>query len=254
MLRRLMIGSCLALLLGTSVEAQEDYARTGFYLGVSGATGLFTKLDDQLGNTREQCLPALVDTDPTTPGFELLVPCPAEIEEDVPIKADASLGVHARAGYRFHPRFAAEAHLEYLAGSEIAANTFRWQTDVVKLSALTVTADFKAYLTTGMVQPFAIIGAGWMKTYGEDTRINPAVEFGSDQGNPTNPNTKIPMAAEIDVDDSGFVGRFGGGLDIYVTRNVSLGASASYVVPFGSWDTGLDYNYISIDWGIQYRF
>ena len=247
MLRRLMIGSCLALLLGTSVEAQEDYARPGFYLGVAGATGVFTKLDDQLGYTREHCLPAqdLTGT---------VLPCPDEIEENVPIEADASLGVHARAGYRFHPRFAAEAHLEYLTGSEIAADTFRWQTDVVKLSALTLTADFKAYLSTGMVQPFAIIGAGWMKTYGKDTRIDPQVEFGSDQGNPTNPNTKIPMAREIDVDDSGFVGRFGGGLDIYVTRHVSLGASASYVVPFGSWDTGFDYNYISIDWGIQYRF
>jgi len=253
MLRRLMIGSCLALLLGTSVEAQEDYARTGFYLGVSGATGIFTAFDDQLGVTREQCLPALEDLDGDGE-FDVLNSCPPEIEEDVPINADASLGVNARAGYRFHPRLAAEAHLEYLTGSEIYAETFRWQTDFVKLSALTVTADLKAYLTTGMVQPFAIIGAGWMKTYGKDTRIDPQVEFGSDQGNPTNPNTKIPMAAEIDVDDSGFVGRFGGGLDIYVTRHVSLGASASYVLPFGSWDTGFDYNYISIDWGLQYRF
>ena len=254
MLRRLMIGSCLALLLGTSVGAQEDYARPGFYLGVAGATGLFTKLDDQLGDTREQCLPALAKSNPGVPDFDILHPCPPEIEEDVSIEADASLGVNARAGYRFHPRFAAEAHLEYLSGSEITADTFRWQTDIVKLSALTVTADFKAYLSTGMVQPFAIVGAGWMKTYGKDTRINPAVEFGADQGNPTNPNTKIPMAEEIDVDDSGFVGRFGGGVDIYVTRHVSLGASASYVLPFGSWDTGFDYNYISIDWGLQYRF
>ncbi len=254
MLRRLMIGSCLALLLGTSVEAQEDYARSGFYLGVAGSTGIFTKLDDQLGYTREQCLPALVKSDPQLPYFDILEPCPPEINENVPIKADASLGVHARAGYRFHPRLAADAHIEYLAGSEIAADTFRWQTDIVKMSVLTVTADLKGYLLTGMVQPFLIVGAGWMKTYGKDTRINPAVEFGSDQGNPTNPNTRIPMADEIDVDDSGFVGRFGGGLDIYVTRHVSIGAGASYVLPFGSWDTGFDYDYLSIDWGLQYRF
>jgi outer membrane protein W len=250
-----MIGSCLALLLGTPVEAQEDYARPGFYLGVAGATGVFTKLDDQLGNTREQCLPALVKSDPSLPYFDILHPCPPEIEEDVPIQADASLGVHGRAGYRFHPRFAAEVHLEYLPGSEISADTFRWQTDFVKLSALTLTADFKAYLSTGMVQPFAIIGAGWMRTYGKDTRLDPLQHFGSEQGNPNNPNKRIPMVDEIDVDDSGFVGRFGGGFDIYLTRHVSLGASASYVVPLGgSWDTDFDYNYISIDWGLQYRF
>jgi hypothetical protein len=245
-----MIGSWLALLLGTPVEAQEDYARQGFYLGVAGATGIFTKLDDQLGVTREQCLPALDKSDPSLPDFDVLHPCPDEVEEDVPIEADASLGVHARAGYRFHPRFAAEAHLEYLPGSEIHADTFRFQTDFVKLSALTVTADVKAYLLTGMVQPFAIIGAGWMKTYGKDTRIDPFTEFGQLEA-----GRFLPKAAKIDVDDSGFVGRFGGGLDFYVTQDVSLGASASYVLPFGgSWDTGFDYNYISIDWGIQYRF
>jgi hypothetical protein len=217
MLRRLMIGSWLALLLGTPVEAQEDYGRTGFYLGIAGSTGLYTKLDGQLGYAREQCLPALEDTD-ADGEFDVLNPCPPEIDENVGIDADASLGVHARAGYRFLPRLAAEAHLEYLAGSEI------------------------------------LVGFGWMKTYGEDRRINPQVEFGQDQGNPTNPNTKIPMAEEIDTDDSGFVGRFGGGIDIYVTRNISIGAGASYVLPFGSWDTAYDYNYVSLDWGLQYRF
>jgi opacity protein-like surface antigen len=248
-----MIGSWLALLLGTPVEAQEDYGRTGFYLGIAGSTGLYTKLDGQLGYAREQCLPALEDTD-ADGEFDVLNPCPPEIDENVGIDADASLGVHARAGYRFLPRLAVEAHLEYLAGSEIAADTFRWQTDITKLTALTLTADAKAYLSTGMVQPFALVGFGWMKTYGEDRRINPQVEFGQDQGNPTNPNTKIPMAEEIDTDDSGFVGRFGGGIDIYVTRNISIGAGASYVLPFGSWDTAYDYNYVSLDWGLQYRF
>jgi hypothetical protein len=245
-----MIGSCLALLLGTPVEAQEDYARPGFYLGIAGATGIFTKLDDQLGDTREQCLPALDKSEPGLPYFDVLHPCPDKIEEDVPVQADASLGVHARAGYRFHPRFAAEAHLEYLSGSEIFAETFRWQTDFAKLSALTVTADVKAYLSTGMVQPFAIIGAGWMKTYGKDTRIDPLKTFKTTEG-----DRFLPKAAKLDLDDSGFVGRFGGGLDVYVTQHVSLGASASYVLPFGdSWDSDFDYNYISIDWGIQYRF
>lgn len=240
MLRRLLIGSSLALLLGLPVGAQEDYGRPGFYLGIAGATAVFTKLDDQLGTTREHCFP----TDQ---------PCPPQIEEDVPIEASVSLGVNARAGYRFHPRVAAEAHLEYLSGSEIFAPTFRWRTEFVELTALTLTADVKAYLMTGMIQPFALIGGGWMRTWGEDTRIDPDVEFKSDRQGETNPNASIPIAREIDVDDDGFVGRFGGGLDIYLTQQVSIGAAASYVLPFGSWDT-FDFNYISIDWGLQYRF
>jgi hypothetical protein len=59
----------------------------------------------------------------------------------------------------------------------------------------------------------------------------------------------------VDGDDKegqgGFVGRMGGGLDIYVTKNVVLVTSALYNWPTGSIDS---YGYWSFGAGVQYRF
>ena len=34
---------------------------------------------------------------------------------------DPSLGLHTRAGYRFHPHFAGEAHYEWASGFDVSA-------------------------------------------------------------------------------------------------------------------------------------
>lgn len=242
MLRRMMMGLGSALLLSAPAAGQEDYGQTGFYIGVAGTTALFTKLDDQLGTVAAQ-FPV---GDRKTMSPEELAALP-----QVGIEASPSLGVNARAGYRFLPHFAGEAHLEYLSGSEIAAPTHRFQTDITRLTALTLTGDFKAYLLTGMIQPFALVGAGWMKTWGKDLTFNPADLC---RGDVDNPDCNLLPADPIDTNDNGFVARIGAGVDFFVTRKVSMGAAASYVIPFGSWSTGLDYDYISIDWGLQYHF
>jgi hypothetical protein len=51
--------------------------------------------------------------------------------------------------------------------------------------------------------------------------------------------------------DTAFVMRFGGGIDLYATENVVVSVDADYVLPLGNLDA-LDY--ITIGWGIQYRF
>ena len=45
--------------------------------------------------------------------------------------------------------------------------------------------------------------------------------------------------------------RFGGGIDLYATKNVVVTVGADYVLPF---DDLKDLDYISIGWGIEYRF
>jgi opacity protein-like surface antigen len=230
----MLTGLGLTLLLSVPAAAQEDYGRTGWYLGVSGTTAIFTKLDDQLGSVP----PQFPDT------------APGQFP-DVPIEAKPSLGVNARAGYRFLPHFAGEAHLEYLSGSMLAADTHRFQTDITELTALTLTGDLKAYFLTGMIQPFALVGAGWMKTWGTDKRIFPKDIC---RGDVDNPDCNLDYPDPIDTFDSGGVARVGAGVDIFVTRHVTMGVASSYVIPFGSWSTGFDYNYISIDWGFQYHF
>ncbi len=53
------------------------------------------------------------------------------------------------------------------------------------------------------------------------------------------------------VDETDFAGRVGGGIDIYATENIVVTLDATYVVPTGDVD---DLDYLSIGWGVQYRF
>ncbi|MDH3519760.1 MAG: porin family protein [Myxococcales bacterium] len=235
MARVTIISLSLALLLSVPAAAQEDFARPGFYLGIQGTTAVFTRMDDQLGIVPDNQYGYFPLPDPTKPR-----------------QIDPSLGVHARAGYRFLPHFAGEAHLEYLAGAQIFADTNRFRTTITDLTALTLTGNLKAYLTTGMVQPYALVGVGWMRTWGNDIRKDPS-EF---EIKGKNPDNVVPITDPIETDDSGMVGRFGAGLDIYVTPFLSIGAGATYVVPIPFWPRwgDYDYDYVSVDWGLQYRF
>lgn len=50
---------------------------------------------------------------------------------------------------------------------------------------------------------------------------------------------------------SGFIARFGGGFDVYITRSVVASAGVDYVLPTGDVE---DLDYLSFGGGIQYRF
>lgn len=59
------------------------------------------------------------------------------------------------------------------------------------------------------------------------------------------------MRGDGDSGESGFAARFGGGIDIYITRNFYGALDASYVLPTGDVD---DFDMVSIGWGFGYRF
>ena len=144
---------------------------------------------------------------------------------DVPggIDIDAAFGFDAWGGYKFNEWIATELQLEYLNGFDI---------DVANIDGQAVTfgANVKlfpfAFVLTDRIQPFLMAGPGftWLQL---------------DVG---------PLGT---ADDLGFSARFGGGIDFYITDNVALQASSSYVLTTGDLD-GADY--ISLVTGIQYKF
>ena len=91
---------------------------------------------------------------------------------------------------------------------------------------VTTTVDAKGYLLTGRVQPFALIGVGGMVAMGDGIGGNTE-------------------------DESGFVARFGGGVDVYLNREVALSVSGNYVLGTGGVD---DLSYASFGIGLLYRF
>jgi hypothetical protein len=145
---------------------------------------------------------------------------------------DDSLGLHARGGCR--GKWAGgEVHFEWLDGFDVEADGLD-----VKIGGWALTVDGKLYPLAGLesklpalarrFQPFATIGFGYL------TFDLP------------------PLPPGVLEDDWDFAGRFGGGLDVYVTRNVVINVDATYVLPVSSPLDDLDY--VSVGWGLLFRF
>ncbi len=190
--KHLYLGFTLIAMIGipASVQAEDDYDRPGFYLGAGLGLG-FEQFDG-------------------TGGLDI----------------DTGIGFDAWAGYRYGPHLAAELQLEYIDRLDFSADLGP-PFGVVDFEGnfLTFTGNLKAYLLTGSVQPFAVVGIGVLRAELE--------------------------ALGISIVDTDFAARFGGGVDFYDSPNLSLGATASYVLTTGEND-GLDY--VSLVLGFQYRF
>jgi hypothetical protein len=139
-----------------------------------------------------------------------------------------SLGLHARAGCR--GKWAGgEVHFEWLEGFDVKVDGL----DAGKVDGWALTLDGKLYPLSALegklpalarrFQPFATVGFGYL------TFDGPA-----------------------DFDDWDFAARFGGGLDVYVTRYIAVSVDTTYVLPVSSSLDGLDY--LSIGWGVLFRF
>ena len=42
------LSTCVALVSATATEAQDNFARNGFYLGVAGSVGIYTELENEV--------------------------------------------------------------------------------------------------------------------------------------------------------------------------------------------------------------
>ena len=154
---------------------------------------------------------------------------------DPRLSVDNSFGFSGHGGYRCHRRFSAEVEVEWLDGFDAdLTQPGVDQLAKVEYDPVVITANVKGYFLTGRYQPFLLLGAGAMTA---ETKIREPVGL---------------AFTGIDTEsDEAFALRFGGGIDLYATENVVVTVDADYVMPFGNLDA-LDY--ITIGWGIQYRF
>ncbi|HPG27034.1 MAG TPA: hypothetical protein PLW10_15460 [Myxococcota bacterium] len=226
------IGVFAGCLLGpTAIARAEDPPRTaapGLEVRLSGTVGVLTNLADRFEDA-----PAY-STSPLA-GVDL---------EDVP-----AIGFNAELGYRIHPFVSFAAHVEHLAEISVsvenggrAGGAGQAGDAVLSGESWTLTGDLRAYVLTGVVQPYAVLGAGWMWA---DTDDEPVVRTGTD------PEPALrPISSGIGS-RQGFAARAGAGLDVYLNDAFFLNAQATYVVPVGRIR---DFDYVSIAWGIGYRF
>ncbi len=154
---------------------------------------------------------------------------------DVNLSVDNSFGFNGRVGYRCHRYFSAEVEVEWLDGfsADLTEPGFV-QLAKVGSEPIVITANVKGYFLTGRYQPFLLAGAGVMTA---DVKLRDTVGLGF---------TGLESKSENE-----FAMRFGGGIDLYATKHVVVSLEADYVLPVGNLDT-LDY--ITVTWGLQYRF
>jgi opacity protein-like surface antigen len=200
-------------------EPVEDnpYARNGFYIGLAGSLGVDIKFEDK---------------------FEKEVRDGLGNPTNLSLNVDEKFGLNTRAGYRFHPRIAAEVQFEWISEADIDLKGVAFGKDAFTLERWTLMANAKGYLGTGIVQPFLLVGLGVMK--------------GQVEGNASRelPDESV-VEYRISETDTDFAARFGGGLEVYATENIVINIDATYVLPTGSVN---DFDYVSVGWGFQYRF
>jgi opacity protein-like surface antigen len=149
---------------------------------------------------------------------------------ELPINShvDDSWGFGVRLGYRLIDRFALEGQFEFLNDINVEQHL---QTDNSNNHSvarfLTATANAKAFLLTGRIQPYALAGAG----------------YGYSDIDPTGDN-------HHDRSD-GFVSRFGLGADLYANESVGVMSEVSYVLPTGGVSS---FDNLAIEFGILLHF
>jgi opacity protein-like surface antigen len=261
----LMSIGCMAIALLTQDDDddEEGYDRRGVYFALSGSYARENFSDhavvERVGGEVQENLRKLRDTprkgDANTdpPGdwgvytFDF-----DDIDEDV-------FGVMGRGGYRCHPYVSAELQFEALGNfdgsiredqappAEDNARDFN-----LELESLVFTANVKGHLLTGRYQPFVLAGLGFMRMESKTRDVTPNARARGEvcPNNPPDPNPPCWAAQQSDRTVSVAM-RFGGGLDIYLTKNIVMSAEVSYLMPTGKLD---NLDYYSFGLGLQYRF
>jgi len=212
---RILIGLLAAVGLTSVANAQDQYSAAGPYVQLAGSY-------------------ALCSLNKTNGGG-------GDCRDDF----DSSLGLNARVGFRFNRFISVEGQIEWISGFDAKSGVIQGNDKGVteaSVEAVTYTINARFYPIEGRIQPYAIAGIG-----GENVWLNTNV---------LNSDTF-----------TSFVGRFGAGLDIYLTSQLALTGEFTYVAAteakatyYDWWDnywtknSGVDPSYMSVSWGLSYRF
>lgn len=135
-------------------------------------------------------------------------------------RPDSSGGVAGHLGYRFHPWFAADLMVEWVKD---------FLEDDFGESAYVVTANLRAIWPVSRWQPYALLGAGYMRA-------------------PVSRQGRRAVRTE-----NGMAFRFGGGFDLWATEHWALYGEVSYVQPAPINDLD-QVPYLSIGGGFEFRY
>ncbi len=211
----------LALLVPSAAAADEDFARPGMYVGLSG---IYTHnfFDEQIDGVLSDLVGTSVD-----------------------VTIDDSAGLNARLGYRAVSWFAAELQYEWVDAFEVRARALGFPARrVFDIEGHTLTLNTKWIAPFSRTQPYLLVGAGYALY---ESNVNSSLgSVGS-------------LLPDNGGKQGGFAGRVGAGIDLYATRHIVVNAEVSGLITtqdFSKPDRGSidELWYLSAGLGLQYRF
>ena len=222
----LVIGFVVLLTPLSAFAGADSFARPGSYIGIFGVYqhNLFkNQLEDLLQDS--------------------LSP------ESVSLSIDDSGGLGAVVGYRLTSFFAAELQYEWVDEYAVSATGVVSgeivSGEIFSLSGHTLTANAKFILPIWRIQPYVLVGGGFST-------------WKADRGPRADDLESRDLGIDIEGgNQTGFAGRAGLGVDLYITRNLLLNAQGQVVLTTLKKPDLADidgYNYIGFTAGLQYRF
>jgi len=157
---------------------------------------------------------------------------------DVTGSTDTFIGGEGAIGYRVHPYFAFEAEFEYLGKATTKVDVPQ-PVDAGEIKLWDVTANGRLYPLTGRIndrfQPFLAVGLG----YGTADIMWSAFTLANTGGFLTNES------------EGGFVAKFGGGLDVYLSEGIALYVDGNYILTTGDIENN---DVANVGVGAMFRF
>lgn len=251
-----------AFLLGGGIQAafaQDDYSRPGPYLSAGFSWGKealnVEDIEAPLTKARREEQWTVSPQGCSTNLFD----CNKQAHVD----RQDSPGADFRVGYRFTQMLAAELNYQYFDDFKLIyrgvnmrvdgrpfTNERAPDQDIAHITAHNVFANLRAYPMTGVLQPYGLVGIGTV--IGDAKTKDAQVRVRSDDGFDS-PN--IDAATDTAV---AFGGRFGGGLDYYLTNNVVLNVDINWTLTTEMSIDGLpgkvNLNHVPITTSVMYRF
>jgi hypothetical protein len=203
----------LALITFSAPAMAGDFDQPGFYVVLGGFTG-----------------------------FENF---PEENQFDIDADVETTLGFQARFGMRMMPYLAAEIQGDFLGGFPVIVDTMDDGRVPLELKGGNITGNIRAILPLGRFEPYAKVGIGGMWS---DLRTAFATGVVCRPGywgwwcDPT--YTRL-------LDGGGFVAKFGGGMDLWITEDFALTMDVEYVLPTGDIE---NLQYLNLGWAAKFQF
>jgi hypothetical protein len=253
---------------GEDEDETSEFVRTGFYLGVGGTAAFPANWDDDYNNDLNDDFTDLANAaaQDNAPGSALI---PLEVTVDGADLEDALFGANGVIGYRLGEVVAFEVEGEWLISKnksnlDVSANSTLVQESTGKhkvevKDVWNVTGNVKAYapfeVFTGRFQPFVKVGAGVQNSKVVTTVSTSDLSTIFNFDPPTKGPEVVPADFQFRESKSSLDGvlRFGGGIDIYATRNIVVELNTTYVVPFAKMGS-MRADYVSVQWRLVYRF